>query len=60
MDDVHSLLQGIYLKYGEYLEMMDEDEAINFLIIYLSRQLLAERQKYYNEVMKTKRMGLMK
>lgn len=60
MDDVHALLQGIYEKYSEHLEMMDEDQAINFLLVYLSRQLLAERRRYYNEVMKEKRLGLMK
>lgn len=58
MDDVHALLQGIYHKYEEHLELMNEEQAINFLLIYLSRELIAERQKYYNEVMKQKRLEL--
>jgi len=59
MDDVHALIQGIYFKYEEHLEMLSDDEAANFLIVYLSRQLIEERKKYYSELMKNKRLELL-
>jgi hypothetical protein len=55
MDEVHTLIQSIYRKYEEHLELMTDEEATNFLIIHLAKELIEARRKYYKLYMEDQR-----